>query len=264
MTGTKRSTTVASLQRGLEVLAAIAEGDKPIGITELSRQMGLAKGSISRIVTTLAQQNFIIRDSATARYRPGFRLWELGHRYIENLNIAEVARPIMEEISASTQEGVYISMLTDEGQMVFLDKIESTLPVRPFVQLGSFHPTYCVANGKALLSMMSKEQVNKILPAELKAHTENTITDRDELFANLKESRKLGYAINYGEYRSDLSGIAATVFDHNGKAIASIGVVVPTSRLTDDLIRELGEMLVKGGQSISLALGWSGNIAPID
>jgi DNA-binding IclR family transcriptional regulator len=214
---------------------------------------------MSRIVTTLAEQKFIIRDVETARYRPGFRLWELGCRYIENLNILEVARPIMNEINAQTQEAMHLSMLNEEGQMVYLDKVESTRSVRPFIQLGSFHPSYCVAMGKALLSMLSLEEVNRILPAELIAYTEATIIDRDELIANLKEARELGYAVNHGEYRNDLSAVAAAIFDHSGKPFASLGIVLPSSRVTDDLDRMLGELTAKGARAISLALGWNGN-----
>ncbi len=259
MNNNKRSTTVASLKRGLEVLTAIAEKDRPIGITELSRQMGLAKGSLSRIVNTLAQERFIVRDPETARYLSGVRLWELGRRYIENLNIVEVARPFMEEISTRTQEAVHISMLTEDGQMIFLDKIESTLSIRPFVQLGSIHPSYCVALGKALLSMLPSKELKKVLPSELKAYTDNTITDRDELIANLEEARKRGYAVNHAEFRSDLSGIAAAIFDHSNKAIASIGIVLPTSRLSEDLEKRFGEDLSTIAKTISLAMGWRGD-----
>ncbi len=256
MTENKRSTTVASLKRGLEVLAAIAVADEPIGITELSRQMALAKGSVSRIVTTLAQEKFIIRDPDTARYRAGIRLWELGHRYIGNLQVVDVARPTMEEINANTQEDVHLTMMDDEGQIIYLNKIESTRVVRAFVKLGAVHPSYCVAMGKAVLSAMPPEEINSILPAELKAYTETTITDRDELIANLEEARRQGYAVNHGEYRDDLCGVGAPVFDHSGQVIASIGIALPKSRVTDDLLMELGEEVRKGARQISLAMGW--------
>jgi DNA-binding IclR family transcriptional regulator len=256
MTDTKRSTTVHSLERGLEVLAVIAEADRPIGITDLSREMGLAKGSISRIVTTLAQLKFITRDPETARYRAGTRLWELGYKSMAHLNIGDVARPVMEEINALTHEAVNISLLNDNGQMVFLHKIDSNHAVRPNVQLGTYHPPYCVALGKALLSVMTPEEVEKILPPVLEAYTDTTITDRDELMAHLEEIRALGYAPNHGEYRSDLSGVAAPIFDHSSRPIASIGIVLPTSRMTETLEKELGQAVAKGGRAISQALGW--------
>ena len=256
MNNNKRSTTVKSLARGLDLLALIAEADKPLGITDLSRRMGLAKGSVSRIVTTLVQERFVTRDPESARYRAGIRLWELGLRAIESLDFREVARPIMKEINTRTREGVHISVINDNGQMVYIDHIESTRTLRPFVQLGSHHPPYCVAIGKAMLSVMSPEEIDRILPAELVSYTKNTITDKDKLFAQLKVVRKRGYAINNAEYREDLSGVAAPIFNHLGKAIGTIGIVLQSDRLTEDLGKEYGEEMARAGREISLALGW--------
>ncbi|PIE67902.1 MAG: hypothetical protein CSA23_01535 [Deltaproteobacteria bacterium] len=256
MSDSKRSTTVKSLARGLDLLTMIAEADKPLGITDLSRKMGLAKGSVSRIVTTLVQQKFVTRDPESARYRAGIRLWELGLKSLEGLRFREVARPVMEAINGRTREGVHISVLNENNQMVFIDQIESTRTLRPFVRLGSLHPPYCVAMGKALLSVMSREELNQILPSELVSYTKNTITDKDALFDQLQAARKRGYATNHGEYRVDLSGIAAPIFDHLSKAVGTIGIVLASDRLTEGLEKKYGKILSSGAMEISLALGW--------
>src|SRR3990170_6463184 len=100
----KRKTTVQSLQRGLEILVAVAQAKRALGITELSQQFGLAKGSISRLVATLVQQSFLTRDPETAKYRLSTRVWELGVGAVSQLDVRGIARPVMETLNAATQE----------------------------------------------------------------------------------------------------------------------------------------------------------------
>ena len=251
----KRKTTVQSLQRGLEILVAVAQADRALGITELSRQFGLAKGSISRLVATLVQQSFVTRDPETAKYRLSTRVWELGVGAVSQLDVRGIARPVMETLNAATQETVHLTVLTESDEMVFLDKLDSTRAVRPNVELGATLPPYCVANGKAMLAFLPKARVDRVLRGKLRQFTNTTLTLKGELLAHLGTVRRLGYAVNRGEYRADVSGLAAPICDHTGLAVAALGVSVPSNRMTPELIRDLAPRVVASAREISSALG---------
>jgi len=251
----KRKTTVQSLQRGLEILVAVAQADRALGITELSQQFGLAKGSISRLVATLVQQSFLTRDPETAKYRLSTRVWELGVGAVSQLDVRAIARPAMETLNAATQETVHLTVLTESDEMVFLDKLDSTRAVRPNVELGATLPPYCVANGKAMLAFLPKARVDRVLRGKLRQFTNTTITLKGELLAHLGTVRRLGYAVNRGEYRADVSGLAAPICDHTGFAVAALGVSVPSNRMTPELIRDLAPRVVASAREISSALG---------
>lgn len=255
MANQKRKTTVQSLQRGLEILVAVAQADRALGITELSRQFGLAKGSISRLVATLAQQSFLTRDPETAKYRLSTRVWELGVGALSQLDVRSIARPVMDTLNAATQETVHLTVLTESDEMVFLDKLDSTRAVRPNVELGATLPPYCVANGKAMLAFLPKARVDRVLRGKLRQFTNTTITLKGELLAHLGTVRRLGYAVNRGEYRADVSGLAAPICDHTGLAVAALGVSVPSNRMTPELIRDLAPRVVASAREISSALG---------
>jgi len=256
VTGNKRKTTVQSLQRGLEILVAIAQADRGLGITDLSRQFRLAKGSISRLVATLMQQGFLTRDAETAKYRLGMKVWELGNGVVSQLNVRNVARPVMEELNRATRETVHLSVLNEGGQMVFLDKLDSSRAVRPNVELAATLPAYCVANGKAMLAFLPKARVDGVLHGNLRKFTDRTITRESELRAHLDTVRRLGYAVNRGEYRPDVSGLAAPIRDRTGVAVAALGISMPANRMSSKLISDLAPRLVKGARRISLALGY--------
>jgi len=255
MANNPRRNTVYSLERGLGVLEAVAAANGPIGITELSRQLGLAKGSIARMVATLVQLRYLVRDPETRKYRLGLKLWELGSKSITKLDIRGIARPVMEELHHLTGETVHLTVLSSDSKMVFLDKLDSTKGIRPNVQLGAHLPTHCVANGKAILPFLPESQVEILLSKKLRQFTDTTITKKSELMAALEETRRSGYAVNNGEYRNDVSGVAAAIRDHTNYPAAALGISLPSTRMTPAKSAELGQMVAEYARKISLALG---------
>ncbi|MCC6197545.1 MAG: IclR family transcriptional regulator [Burkholderiales bacterium] len=243
---------------------AVARADRPLGITELSRQFGLAKGSISRLVATLVEQSFLTRDPETAKYRLSMKIWELGNGAVSRLDIRDIARPVMKALNSATQETVHLTVLTEKDQIVFLDKLDSTRAIRPNIEVGALLPAYCVANGKALLAFLPPSRVESVLRGKLRLFTPSTITRKSELLAQLGEVRRLGYAVNRGEYRIDVWGLAVPIRDHTGFAVAALGISVPSQRMNQELIADLAPRLMNSAQQISLALGHRGEPASSD
>ena len=255
MANTVRRKTVQSLERGLKVLSVVATSTQPVGITDLSRKLGLAKGSIARLVATLVEQNCLVRDPKAGKYRLGMRIWELGHRALTGLDLHGIARPAMAQLHAATRDTVHLSVLSDAGEMVFLDKIDSTKGIRPDTQLGAHLPPHAVANGKAVLAFRPPAEVERILSGKLHRYTEYTVIGKKEFRAALDETRRLGYAVNYGEFRADVSGVAAPILNHTGIAVAALGLSLPTPATRHDLANELAHLVVKSARDISFALG---------
>ena len=243
------------MERGLKVLSYIASADRPVGITDLNRQLGLAKGSIARLVATLLEQDFLVRDPDTAKYRVGIKMWTLGHQAVAKIDIGEIAQSVMADIHAATQETVHLTVLSDTNQMVILRMMESTKAIRPNLRLGANLPPHCVANGKAVLAYLTQARFDQILSRDLERFTATTISRKNELLKSLSDVRRLGYAENRGEYREDVSGLAAPIRNHLGIAIAALGLSIPTSRMTDDFVRSSAPLLVEGAQKISRTFG---------
>jgi DNA-binding IclR family transcriptional regulator len=255
MANNSHKNTVHSLERGLHVLETVAAANGPVGITDLSRQLGLAKGSVARLVATLVNMNYLVRIAETRKYQLGLKLWELGSKSITRLDIRSVARPVMEDLHHDTGETVHLTILSSEGRMVFLDKLDSTKGLRPNVQLGAHLPVHCVANGKAVLAGLPPEQLQAMLASKLQPYTKNTITRKRDLLAALERVREVGYAKNTGEYRDDVSGVAAAICDHTNFAVAALGISLPTSRMVGDNPEVLGRLVADRAREISRALG---------
>jgi IclR family transcriptional regulator, KDG regulon repressor len=248
-----------TLLKGLAVLEALAMSDEPRGITNLAHELGLAKSDVHRLLQTLAHRGYTRKDPDSGRYECTLKVWELGALVAERLDVRRVARPYVEDLARRTTETVHLSVL-DGTEVLYVDKIDSPQPVRAYSRVGGRAPAYCVATGKALLAHVPDAVLDRIV-TRLKRYSARTITDADGLRKELRKVRDVGYAINRGEYRETVCGLAAPIFNLSGEAIAAIGISGPIERLSATRLRDLAPAVVTAARAISRALGFSGGTA---
>lgn len=241
---------------GLALLEALARAGEPSGVSELARQLQLTKSNVHRLLQTLNERGYVRNLGATGRYEVTLKLWELGVEVLDKLDVKRVAFEPMERLVALTGETVHLSIL-DHGEVVYIDKVDSPQPVRAYSKVGGRAPAYCVATGKALLAHASPATVSAVA-RELRSHTANTITDAAELRAELKRVLDAGYAINRGEWREGVCGVAAPIRDGRGSVIAAIGISGPVDRLKPRVAKQFAPAVVEVARSISSRLGWNG------
>jgi len=175
--------------------------------------------------------------------------------YTSGLDIRDKARPALEELHRLTQETVNLYLL-DGNERVCLDFIESPQRVRVVVQRGERMPLHAGSAGKAILAFLPPERVQQILAKPLERMTPNTITNRRKLLKELATIRAQGFAVSHGERFSDALGLAAPIFDANGKVVAALNVAGPVMRFTDADIQKLAPKMMQLAMHISRALGY--------
>jgi IclR family transcriptional regulator, KDG regulon repressor len=244
-----------TLLKGLMLLEALADQNgRPVTIPVLAEQVGLTKSNTHRTLQTLAHAGYATRDEATGNYRSTFKLFELGAKQMAQIDVRQFAGSHMRALVDLTQETVHLSIL-DGASVVYVDKIESAQPVRAYSVLGGHAPAYCVATGKSLLAHQSQEFIARHL-TELTAYTKATITDLQMLRAELARTAANGYAINRGEWRESVGGVAAPIFDAFGAAVAAIGISGPLERLNIKRMKELAPAVQDAALKISRAMGY--------
>ena len=245
-------TTLGTVVKGLQVLEALAASPEPRGVTDLANELGFLKSSVHRLLRTLATRGYV-RQTTSGRYTCTLKLLEMGSRLAEGIDVIAVARPQLVELARLTDETIHLSVL-DESEVIYVDKIESPQPVRAYSRVGGRAPAYCVATGKALLAY-AENKVLDALESRMQAHTPRTICDRQTLDRDLRRVRETGHAINRGEWRETVGGVASPIFDSTGRATAAIGISGPLERLTITRMREFTPQVVATARAISLALG---------
>ena len=244
-----------TLLKGLMVLETVADyGNDPVTIQALAAQLGLTKSNTHRTLQTLAHAGYATRDEASGNYRSTMKLFELGARQLARLDVRRFAAPCMRQLSESTQETIHLSVL-EGATVIYVDKIDSPQPVRAYSEVGGRAPAYCVATGKVLLAFQSSEYL-ACQVSELHAYTPVTIMEPAALKAELARVERCGYAVNRGEWRPTVGGIAAPIFDGFGTVVAAIGISGPVERLGPKRVKTLVPEVLRAGREVSRALGY--------
>lgn len=243
-----------TLLKGLGLLETLARSPMPRGVTELASEMGLTRSNTHRTLKTLVAAGYA-RQDASANYACTLKVFELANLVLGRTDVVLVAQPVIQQLAAKTQETVHLSVL-DGFEVIYLQKFDSPQPVRAYTTVGGRSPAYCVATGKALLACMSPDY---ILPLEgrLQAFTDRTVTSIGALASELAQARRQGYAINRGEWRRSVCGLAAPILDATGQPVAAIGISGPTERLKMSRLRALSPDVLAAARRISESMGYS-------
>lgn len=238
----------------LRVLEEVASR-QPIGVGELARVLDMPKSSVQRALVTLHTAGWI-RPAAgeVTRWVITTRALAVGGRASGDLDLRGAALPIMEDLRRHTEETIHLTV-PEDGKMVLIERLETDKPVRTSMALGHALPLHASANGKAVLANSGPEVIRPLLADELPRYTDTTITDPDELRAELAAIRERGFAVNHGEWRSDVGSVAAAVMGGDEKPIASLSVNIPISRLTQESEADFGAAVSEAASSLSARLG---------
>lgn len=242
----------SSLARGLRVLTHLALAGRPLGVTELAHHFGVPKSNMHRHLNTLVGQGFASR-LAGGRYRASLKLWQLGLATYNSLGIVRLARPALDDLVEASEETVHLSVL-DKGDVLYVDKIDSPQPVRAYSRLGGRAPAHCVATGKALLAHLDPTRLDALVGNGLARHSSQTITDAGTFEAHLAQIRAAGFAVNRGEWREDVYGLAAPIRDAAGSIVAAVGISGPKQRLGERRLKQLTPFVKQAARRIEAAL----------
>jgi DNA-binding IclR family transcriptional regulator len=248
--------TLQSVDRAIAILKSFSLDQPERGVSELSREMGLHKSIVSRLLKTLEQGGLVFRDPETERYRLSVNLIALAAQVVSSLEVRELARPWLHQLAEACQETVNLSVL-EAGQIV---NIEQSLPqrreVRSFGWVGQSMAPHATAAGKVLLAYLPPAELDGILAKGLTRLTRQTLTNPKALQRELARVRQQGYGVANEELETGLNAVATPIWDHRGQVIASINIAGPAYRVTPETFPQLAAQLKEVTDKISGQLGY--------
>lgn len=247
---------VQVLDRTIALLETLYAGNGGMSLPELSERLGMHKSTVHRLLMVLERHRLVERPSRDGRYTLGLKLFELGSKAVEGLDLRERARPFVERLGFETGETAHLCIL-DEGEVLYLEKVEPARTMRVPSNVGRRNPAHCTAVGKVLLAHLSDEAVDALLRTQgLRAHTRNTITTPSELKRELVGIRERGYAVDDEEIEEGLRCIGAPLRDYSGRVVASISIAGPAFRVTTEKVPTLARTVMGVAAELSEALGF--------
>lgn len=242
----------STVDRGLRVLEAFLTEERDLGVLEISRQVGLDKSVIHRILTTLVRRRFLEQDPISRRYRVGLRTWELGQRYIAGRELEELATAALTKALHDHPYTTGSLSILDEAEVVVLVALRSSGPVSVYVDPGTRLPAAQTASGRAILAYTTPDEVARAArPDRLRAaHAPFTAAD---LARDLEEIRTNGYAVNRGGYFPGIATVARCIRDASSPPLGALSIYFPIAPETvglfdilPDVLREAVDEVVRG------------------
>ncbi len=246
-----------TLLKGLMVLEALSMlGNETYTLQEIADRVGLTRSNVHRTLQTLAHAGYAVRDADSGGYYCTLKMFELGARQLATLDVRTLAAPFMRALAAQTDETVHLSVLAGLD-VVYIDKIDSPQPIQAYSAVGGRAPAYAVATGKALLAF---QPVDYLIQYEnrLQKHTGATHASLPVLRQELNEVARCGYAVNQGEWREGVGGVASPVFNGFNRPVAALGMSAPLERLTPVRIPEAASMVLEAAEALSRQMGYQG------
>ncbi len=246
---------VRAIVKACRILDLLAEAKRPLSLSELTSETGWAKSTVYGLLSSMRSCGIVEQDAQNGCYALGVRLFEYGSAVQSTRNIISLSREPMERLVATSGESASLSML-DRGEALVLSHAEADSGFHIVSETGAHLPAFCTAQGKVLLSSLPDATVRRIFETRFQAFTPHTAGDAETLINELRMVREKGYAIENGEFRIGIRGVAAPIRDHSGTIRYALGLIGMFRRIDSDEFRSATAEVVKTAGTISEALGW--------
>ncbi len=247
---------VQSIDRALSILEVLSDYSKGLGVTEISEQVNLHKSTVYRLLTTLIYKGYVVQDTETNKYGITLKLFELGSKKVESMDLLSVSKEYTKKLMESVNEVVHL-VVREGNEIVYIDKVEANNTIMMASTIGKRSPMYCTSVGKAILAHLPEKKVKEIWDnSKIVKYTDYTITDFEELKTELEDIRQKGYAVDNEENEIGVRCIGVPIFNRHGKVEAAISISGPAIRVTESKISNFSIKVMNTASLISRELGF--------
>jgi len=246
-----------TLAKGLWILDIFGDDDVGYTLSQISRRTGINKTSIYRYVNTFCELGFLKRDDRTGLYRLGVRMLALAHAMLEK---SELERAVKTQVDAAHERhGVHIDVGILSGDAIYLIYRRESQDTKAFRSFSYGSEPYYLAAGKAAMAFMDQDELAALAGRlEFTPKTDKTVTSREALLADLRESAERGYTRNREEFVPGLIAIGAPLYSlRTGKVVGGVSFDSSTDRYSmEEFEKRFAGYLVELAKKISAVVSW--------
>ena len=225
------SSGIRVIARAAEILRVLGQNPDGLSIREIGKSIGVPRSTVQRMVEALDKESLVISASINGGVRLGPGLIALA-ALAKPFNVVEIAYPVIRQLAKDLGETVDLTVL-DRDQMVVVDQAPGIHPLRAVSYVGGTLPLHCTATGKAVLAVLSDEQLAKLRKTlKLEPRTKNTILQWEKLDRELQWIRKHGFAYDREESFEGICAVGVALVGRSGE-FAALSVPVPSKRFAD-------------------------------
>jgi DNA-binding IclR family transcriptional regulator len=245
--------SVPALDKGLDVLEALAAAASPLSLSEVARAVGQTPSAVFRLLNRLESRSYVTRDATLRQYSLSLKLLELSHTYPPVEHMTRVAGRFMRDLADTSRESVHLSVL-NHGRLVVLMDVASPLRVRFAHQVGSQFSPVMTNSGRLLLCYLAPEDLERQL-AEDEDYAGLSKPKREAFHEELKRIRRNRYAVSFSDERPGMRDIAVLVGNPAVGATAALAIACLGSVKDTAGVNRIVQALQDCANRITVAMG---------
>jgi IclR family KDG regulon transcriptional repressor len=248
---------VQSLGRAFAILEEVARHREGIGLAELSKLVGLHNSTTFHLAKTMVSLGYMRQERDSKRYRVGRPLFALAASALDEIEMVNLATPVLEDLSRETGESGHFAVRMGDS-VVVIARTSGPGAFQLTDRVGVVRPAHCTALGKIILASLRPDQLKRFLErVELKPSTPKSITEASVLLREIAEIRRSAIAIDDGEFNAEVRCIAVPVYNFTGDVIGALGISGPIWRMSDQVLKSRAKLVQAAAQRLSAEFGAS-------
>lgn len=250
---------VLTLEKTLQIINIMKEGPNDgVRIKDISQKLNMGKSTVHRILNTLLAHGYVEQGSDNKKYRLGWKFFEVGSIVPRQRNLNNVELKVLWDLCEKYEETVNLGIRIYDKVAIVAKADPQKVLFKTGPYLGEQEPVHATALGKALISGLGEEELEKLFARKsLEKYTNNTVSSLAELKKQLAQVCKQGYAFDREELSVGLTCIAMPVYNYSNEIIAAISISGPSFRMDQNKIMICREGLKQACSQLSVFFGSS-------
>jgi Transcriptional regulator len=246
---------VQSIERGFSILEYLAKQSNGARITEISQNVALTKGTVSRLLKTFIYLGYV-EQATDSKYQLTFKLYEIASQRMQNVDLVGIVQPLLLEMAKEINEVIHL-VIRDGLFGVYVVKIEPNKSITMNTSIGMRKKLCYTAYGKCLLLDTTKTELENLWQASaVEKMTPFTITEFTEFYKEIEKTQKTGFAVDEQGVELDISCISVPIRNHKKEIIAAVSISYVANNISKKQLKNYQKIIVQYGEKISAQLGF--------
>ena len=242
-----------AVEFAVKIMSFLAESEKEVGISEISRGLDLNKNMVFRVLNSLEKEGWVYCNNQ--KYALTLLPFKVSSSATSRMSLNTAAVPGLYELLDNTGASTYLGVLSGD-KVLYIQHLDGTGSVRVSGRVGGEYDLYCSAPGKVLLAYAGDDFIEEYTSREFEKRTQNSITEKAQILKELQNIRINGYATDREEFGNGIVCVSAPVFDYKGDVVGAVGCSsFALTKNGEEIIKELLPHVLSASKEISTRLG---------
>lgn len=246
-----------TLEKGLFLLSLFDVDHPEWTLKELRERAGFPKATTRRLIKTLEAASWVAYDQDSGKFHLGSSALRALYLAMSHSELIRTAHPFLVKLTEETTESTSLCVWTDQGALI-IDTVPTARAFKPFTFAGMLLQGSASADSQVLIAFGSTQTQEAVLATPQQRRTPHTVVEPERLQERFNQVRLEGVAYDRGEWNDTAPAVAAPVFDRNGELRASLSVVAPPERASEQQMQGYAAAVKRAAAELSAELGYQG------